>query len=102
MHLQLPKRVKEILEELGFIELQCYKPNPLMKQQPSLLFPRDEDKNTFLHLLGTVFPVLKVVKFFTTIIIVKLKRYHKTTAPSERCSFVVVAEKMTLISIGKT
>jgi len=51
MHLQLPKRVKEILEELGFIELQCYKPNPLMKQQPSLLFPRDEDKNTFLHLL---------------------------------------------------
>ena len=59
MHLQLPKRVKEILEELGFIELQCYKPNPLMKQQPSLLFPRDEDKNTFLHLLGTVFPVLK-------------------------------------------
>ena len=52
MHLQLPKRVKEILEELGFIELQCYKPNPLMKQQPSLLFPRDEDKNTFLHLLG--------------------------------------------------
>ena len=55
MHLQLPKRVKEILEELGFIELQCYKPNPLMKQQPSLLFPRDEDKNTFLHLLGNVF-----------------------------------------------
>ena len=54
MHLQLPKRVKEILEELGFIELQCYKPNPLMKQQPSLLFPRDEDKNTFLHLLGNV------------------------------------------------
>lgn len=50
-HLQLPKRVKEILEELGFIELQCYKPNPLMKQQPSLLFPRDEDKNSFLHLL---------------------------------------------------
>ena len=30
-----------------------------MKQQPSLLFPRDEDKNTFLHLLGTVFPNLK-------------------------------------------
>ena len=76
-----------------------------MKQQPSLLFPRDEDKNTFLHLLGTVFPVLKVVKFFTTIIIEKLlplKRYHKTTVPSEGCSFVVVVEKMTWISIGKT
>ena len=62
MHLQLPKRVKEILEELGFIELQCYKPNPLMKQQPSLLFPRDEDKNTFLHLLGKVFPNLTTKK----------------------------------------
>ena len=62
MHLQLPRRVKEILEELGFIELQCYKPNPLMKQQPSLLFPRDEDKNTFLHLLGNVFQILTRLK----------------------------------------
>ena len=29
--------------------MKCFKPNPVRSQSPSLLFPRDNDKNTFLH-----------------------------------------------------
>ena len=39
------------MEELGYQEIQCHKPNARREIQPSLLYPRDENKNTFLHTL---------------------------------------------------
>ena len=39
------------MEELGYQEVQCHKPTPSRKVQPSLLYPRDEEKNNFLHVL---------------------------------------------------
>ena len=39
------------MEEMGYMELQCHKPTPGKRVQPSLLYPRDEDKNNFLHVL---------------------------------------------------
>ena len=39
------------MEELGYQEIQCHKPNSRREIQPSLLYPRDENKNTFLHTL---------------------------------------------------